>query len=45
MAIDANVFEMNMSQIAITCECTKEEMDMALTIYNGRSLEAKRDQA
>lgn len=45
MAIDANVFEMNMSQIAITCECTKEQIDMAMEIYNGKLLEAKKEQA
>lgn len=45
MAIDANIFEMNMTQIAITCECTKEQIHMAETIYYGRVLEAKKEQA
>ena len=45
MAIDANIFEMNMSQIAITCECTKEQVDMAETIYNGRLLKTKKEEA
>ena len=45
MAIDANVFEMNMSQIAITCECTREQIDMAAEIYNGKLLEFKKEKA
>lgn len=41
MAIDANIFEMNMSKIAISCECTKEQIDMALKVYNGKLFESK----
>lgn len=26
MAIEANIFEMNMTQIGITCECTREQI-------------------
>lgn len=45
MAIDANVFEMNMKQIAITCDSSNEQIEMALKVFNGRLLEAKKEQA
>lgn len=45
MAIDANVFEMNMTQIAITCDCSNEQIEMAVKVFNGRLLEAKKEQA
>lgn len=33
MAIDANVFEMNLRELTITCECTKEHMELAVQKY------------
>jgi hypothetical protein len=39
MVIDANIFEMNMSQISITCECTEEQVQLAIEKYNGKLIE------
>jgi hypothetical protein len=41
MVIEANIFEMNMSQISITCECTKEQVQLAIENYNGQLVETK----
>jgi hypothetical protein len=41
-AIAVNVFEMNMSQISITCECSKEEIGLAVENYKGRVLETEK---
>ena len=39
MAIDVNVFEMNVSKIMITCECSKEQIELAKSEYKGRVVE------
>lgn len=44
MAINANVFEMNMAQIMITCECTKEQIHMAVEVYEGKVVELKTEE-
>jgi hypothetical protein len=44
MAIDINIFEMNLSQLTINCECTEEQITMAMEIYNGKLLKAKKEE-
>ena len=39
--IEANVFEMNMSQITITCECTPANIELAINKYRGKLAELK----
>lgn len=41
-AIAVNVFEMNMSEISITCECRKEDIELAIEKYKGRLLETQK---
>jgi hypothetical protein len=41
-AISVNVFEMNMSEISITCECSKEHIALAVEKYKGRVLETQK---
>jgi hypothetical protein len=43
MAIEANVFEMNMSKIMITCECSKEQIALAISEYKGKLVEVKEE--
>lgn len=43
LAIDANVFEMNMRELTITCPCTKEHMHLAVQKYNGKIIEIKQE--
>ena len=45
LAIDVNVFEMNMSQIMITCECAKEDIELATSKYKGKVVENKKQEA
>ena len=42
MAIRANVFEMNLSQLIITCQCTAEDVALAAEKYNGKIVETKK---
>ena len=42
-AISVNVFEMNLSEISITCDCTKEDIALAEEKYKGKVLETKRE--
>jgi hypothetical protein len=43
MVIEANIFEMNMSQISITCECTEEQVQLAIEKYNGQLVGTKEE--
>lgn len=45
MAINVNVFEMNMSELTITCECSKEHIQLAVDEYNGRVVGTKKQEA
>jgi hypothetical protein len=45
MAINVNVFEMNLSQLTITCECSKEDIQLALEEYNGSVVQTKKQEA
>ncbi|MGN6163706.1 MAG: hypothetical protein ACTHOF_04120 [Flavisolibacter sp.] len=36
MVIKVNVFEINMKDITITCQCTQEDIDLALQQYKGK---------
>jgi hypothetical protein len=45
MAIRANVFEMNLSQLTITCQCTAEDVALAAEKYNGKIVETKKQVA
>lgn len=45
MAIDANVFEMNLHELTITCQCTEEQIELAVQKYNGKIVKAKKQEA
>ena len=40
-AISVNRFEMNVSDMSITCECTKEHIALAIEKYKGIVLETQ----
>lgn len=44
-AINVNVFEINMYQVTITCECSNEQVHLAVTEYNGHVIELKKQEA
>ena len=44
-AIAVNVFEMNMSEISITCECTKEEIELAMEKFKGKLVQMEKQPA
>jgi hypothetical protein len=43
--IDINLFEMNLSKLMITCECSEEEIQLAIEKYNGKLIDAKKENA
>ena len=43
MAIAVNVFEMNLSKIMISCECSKEDIELAINQYKGKRVEIKQE--
>jgi hypothetical protein len=43
MAIAVNVFEMNLSKIMITCECSNEDIELAINQYKGKLVEIKQE--
>jgi hypothetical protein len=45
MAINVNIFEMNMSELTITCKCSEEHIRLALDEYKGRLIETKKQEA
>jgi hypothetical protein len=44
MAINANIFEMNMSEITISCECSSAHIQMAIEQYNGKLVETRKEE-
>jgi hypothetical protein len=45
LAIDVNVFEMNLSELMITCDCTREHIQLATEKFGGRVVELKKETA
>jgi len=44
IAINANIFEMNMSEMTITCECSTEHIQMAIEQYKGKVVERRKEE-
>ena len=40
-AIAVNIFEMNLSEISITCDCTKEDIELAEQKFKGKLIETE----
>ena len=45
LAINANEFTMNLAELTISCECTKEDIELAQRQYQGQVVESVRQQA
>ena len=43
--IGANDFAMNLAELTITCECSKEHIELAIGKYNGKVVERVKDTA
>lgn len=43
MAINVNVFEMNMSELTITCQCNEEDIQLAANKYGGKVVNTKQE--
>ena len=43
--IAVNIYEMNLSEISITCECTKEEVELALQKFKGKLVQMEKQTA
>jgi hypothetical protein len=39
LAINANIFEMNLNRLTITCYCTEEHIQLAISEFNGKVVE------
>jgi hypothetical protein len=39
LEIQANIFELNMSEMIITCQCSEEHIRLAKEKYNGKLVE------
>jgi hypothetical protein len=44
MAIGVNIFEMNMSEMTITCDCSSGHIQMAIDQYNGKLVETRKEE-
>ena len=42
-SIAVNVFEMNLSEISITCDCTPDDIQLAVEKFHGRVLHEKKE--
>ena len=42
LAIQANIFEMNLAKLTITCDCAEEHIALAMKQYKGRIVESKK---
>ena len=45
LEINAQVFEMNLQLLSITCECSKEHIELALTKYKAAVVNSKKENA
>jgi hypothetical protein len=45
LEIDANEFAMNLAELTITCECSKEHLELAKSKYHARVVELVKDTA
>jgi hypothetical protein len=45
LAINTNEFTMNLAELTITCQCTKEHIKLAQTQYHGKIVERVPQQA
>ena len=43
VAINVNVFEMNMSQLTITCQCSEEDIKLAENKYGGKVVNTRQE--
>ena len=43
MEINANIFEMNVAQLTIKCDCSEEHIKLAIEKYNGKIVEALKE--
>ena len=45
LEINAQVFEMNLQQLSITCECSKQQIELAVNKYKASVVSSKRENA
>ena len=45
LEIHAQAFEMNFQQLSITCECSKQQIELAVTKYKASVVSSKRENA
>ena len=44
LASEVNQFEMNLAELSITCECSKEIIEVAVKEFNGKVFTAEKEE-